>query len=187
MHFPWKNRRAARVAGQVVAAALMAGLAFCADERIAARLFSSRRRGYLPVIGTPPLRFQEDTSPATHPAQPAPIASSDSGPPDPPAGLPDYATQPGPGEGGKPQPPPPSGSADSAAAMTPGSNAAKSTPRLLWDVTKPAVTAEDFLPFFRMPGAPEHAPEALIVLPPPTAAETLRTPPPSSATYRQTP
>jgi hypothetical protein len=59
---------------------------------------------------------------------------------------------------------------------------------ILPDDTRPSIRAEDFLPFFQIPGAPRRVGESPVPAPP--AANTAPAPatlPPSSASYTQTP
>jgi hypothetical protein len=136
--------------------------------------------GYLPLHGSPPLRFAAIIIPATPavtstppeapkttaggktPAGMAPHTSDTSVPPNPP-------TPPGP-----------------SPATSPGtSSPEKPAPlSILPDEMRPQVRPEDFLPFFQIPGSRGN-PDVTVAVP--IQAQPAQPPPqPSSATYLQT-
>jgi hypothetical protein len=140
---------------------------------------------YLLTLGAPPLRFQRATPPpdlVTHPAAAAPpvppltptestVAQANA------AAVQSTTTHPAPETtplvDAKPKETPPS---------------AKSAPRaILPDDTRPSVRPEDFLPYFQIPGAAKTPGEVNVIAPVPVTAPSAIVPPPSSATYTQTP
>lgn len=133
---------------------------------------------YLPVCGAPPLRFER-------PAPPPDVAT------DPPAAAPPIPSL-DPTEtivasantaAMQPVEPAPPATAEPAPAAP-----AKADPRaILPDDTRPPVRAEDFLPFFRVPGAGRGTSGATLVVPGVPAAPPGPANAPSSATYTQTP
>lgn len=59
---------------------------------------------------------------------------------------------------------------------------------ILRDSLAPTIRAEDFLPFFQVPGSGRESADVTLLVPvPPAAPAAPTTIPPSSATYRQTP
>lgn len=135
---------------------------------------------YLPVCGAPPLRFER-------PAPPPDVAT------DPPAAAPPIPsldpteTLVATANSAAMQPVEPA-PAPAAVAEPDATEPAKTAPRpILPDDTRPAVRAEDFLPFFRVPGAGRNPAGASIVVPGVPAAPPGPANPPSSATYTQTP
>ena len=130
---------------------------------------------YLPVLGAAALRLAEIVPPpdlATNPAAGAPPT---------PASAPIATT------GGTPVRPTPAVTRNTQAAAAPESAAGTpATPpaAILPDTVRPALRAEDFLPYFQLPGpAPQPGDESLM----PSSPSPASPPPPSAATYTQTP
>lgn len=63
----------------------------------------------------------------------------------------------------------------------------KPPPAILPDDTRPTIRPEDFLPFFQIPGSAPSTGGASVIVPVPMSPPAGITPPPSSATYTQTP
>jgi len=137
---------------------------------------------YLPIVGAPPLRFQEVTPPAdlvTRPAAAAPpvpalsltessvalanAAAAHS------AAMATRAPEETPAATVKPE------SKVTEAPAAP----AKGAPAILPDDARPQVHPEDFLPYFQIPGATRQPGDVTPVAPAPAPL------PPSSATYTQ--
>jgi hypothetical protein len=143
---------------------------------------------YLSTVGAPVLRFRspplppapplplhaglapvlrdasEDATVLTKddPAQPDPLASSDPAV-GPTKAEPQNSPDPSPGQTRQPQP-------------------------ILRDSLAPTIRAEDFLPFFQIPGSARDSADVTLLAPAtPMAPAAPTTIPPSSATYRQTP
>ncbi len=133
---------------------------------------------YLPVVGAPQLRFQSKpfvAEPVSNPIAAAPATSSKSGGDFiiPKLHVPaEQAAE-----------PPPVVAADKTAAPA----AAKLPPAIIQDDLRPSVRAEDFLPYFQMPGSARNPSDVTLLMPVPTAAPAPAAIPPSSATYTQTP
>lgn len=131
---------------------------------------------YLPVLGAAALRLAEILPPpdlVTHPAAGAPPVPTSAAP---------AAT------GGTPARTPPGAPSNTVATAAPSEPAA-GTPvnppaAILPDTARPAIRAEDFLPYFQLPG-PAPQPGDVTVMPPGNSPATP--PPPSAATYTQTP
>jgi hypothetical protein len=141
---------------------------------------------YLPVLASPPLRFQE-------PAPPPDLVMR------PPAAAPPVPAL-TPTESSVAQ-------ANAAAARStsvsdtpvPASEADKPAPKdspapakpapapILRDETRPTVRPEDFLPYFQIPGAAQSSADVTPFVPAPRGAPGPAPLPPSSATYTQTP
>ena len=148
---------------------------------------------YLPVVGAPPLRFQEAMPPpdlVTRPPAAAPptpaltrtessvalanaaaARSTSITETEPtPVAAPVVAEKPA----NKETPPPPQ----------------KSAPPILRDDARPQVRPEDFLPYFQIPGAAHHPSDVTVIVPAPSVPAAPAAPgtlPPSSATYTQSP
>jgi hypothetical protein len=137
---------------------------------------------YLPAIAAPALRFQAPALPRAQVARitfPKPTPKPEATPPAPKAD----ATAPAapviePKDAGE--------RSDTKPAVT-----APSRPpaQILPDDTRSAVQAEDFIPFFRLPGSSRTPGGANVIvpLPAPAAPPAPGALPPSSATFRQTP
>ncbi len=69
----------------------------------------------------------------------------------------------------------------------PGGESEKSPQPILRDHITPTVRAEDFLPYFQIPGSARNLSDVTLLVPAAPAAPTPAAIPPSSATYRQTP
>ncbi len=143
---------------------------------------------YLSTVGAPPLRFR---SPPPIPAPSVPL-ESDLQPP-PRDSSEDVTTLPNEG-------PAPS---DSSVASSPAINPSTGEPAnsqpsfpgqvkepqpIMRDSLTPTIRAEDFLPFFQIPGSGRASADVTLLVPvAPTAPAAPASIPPSSATYRQTP
>lgn len=141
---------------------------------------------YLQATGAPPLRFQEAALPLhPAPAAPAPAAT--------PAPTP-TATTPAPTEETAPAavaitdpattapsfPVPPANPETSTAP-------AKTPAPILPDDARPPIRAEDFLPYFQIPGSAKTPADVTLLVPVPKAPPAPGALPPSSATYTQSP
>lgn len=148
---------------------------------------------YLPILGGPPLRFQDATPPPDLTVRPAasapPIAATSEV--EAVVGAANIAAI-------QPAPPPAAISDDPAApaastANVPSASPATATPArtpppILADDVRQTVRPEDFLPYFQIPGSSRQNPEVKVIVPAPTALEAPAggvTIPPSSATYNQ--
>ena len=137
---------------------------------------------YLPVVGAPQLRFQPKPYVA-EPVQKLPDSSA-------PVASPGGSTS-----GGDFIIPKLHGAAEHAAEASPVVAADKSpapapskTPAaIIQDDLRPAVRAEDVLPYFQMPGSARNPSDVTLLMPVPKAAPAPAAIPPSSATYTQTP
>ncbi len=138
---------------------------------------------YLPVCGAPPLRFARPAPPPDLAAEPPAAA-----PPVPDlsptenlvASANTAAMQPV-------EPSAPPAAASEAPASPMGAPPRTPPPAILPDDTRPSVRAEDFLPFFRVPGGGRGAPETSVIVPGVPTAPSAPAVPPSAATYTQTP
>ncbi len=146
---------------------------------------------YLPVVGPPPLRFQEAAPPpdlVTRPAAAAPPLPALS-PAETSVALANAAASSASAallaeaelaeEEAK--------SKTKAAAAKPAAPPVKAPPPILPDSGRPTVRPEDFLPYFQVPISGRAPANVTIVAPVPPAAPTPGTLPASSATYKQTP
>lgn len=139
---------------------------------------------YLPIVGAPALRFQRPTPPpdlVTHPVAAAPpipkltptevaVAQSNAEA---------AATMADPGE------PPPPATENKPAAPSPEPK--RVVRPIIPDDMRAPVRAEDFLPYFQIPGAARRPGEVNVIMPA-TITNAPATPlPPSSATYTQSP
>jgi hypothetical protein len=141
---------------------------------------------YLPINGAPPLRFAEAPAPpkalevnASNASGTLPLTqeAADFVPPD--TALPQGATSPALTEalaGG--------GGTSEASSATP---AAKSPAPILRDDVRPTVRAEDFLPYFQIPGSARNPGDVTFMVPGITTPPAPGSLPPSSATYTPTP
>ena len=145
---------------------------------------------YLPVVGPPPLRFQEAAPPpdlVTRPAAAAPPVPALS-PTEAAVALANAAASASSAalteasdrlleEAKPPAPEPPH----------PAAPPAKAPPPILPDSSRPTVRPEDFLPYFQVPVSARAPANVTVVAPVPPAAPAPAPIPASSATYRQTP
>lgn len=138
---------------------------------------------YLPVLGSPMLRFEDAQPPpdlVTRPAAAAPpvaalspaessiaVANSDAA----------RATAVGPDDANTAKP----------TAAPPPPPASKAPPAILPDAIHPIARPEDFLPYFQIPGSARQAGDVNILTPVPSSAPGPAPILPSSATYTQTP
>lgn len=143
---------------------------------------------YLAVVGAPPLRFAEPAPPPDLTTRPPAAA------PPRPALTPTEETVAAENitaaksvAEGAPATTPPTPLAETAptAADTPLPAPTKVPPAILPDDNRPPVRAEDFLPFFQIPGSSRRASDVMLVAPVPPGAPTPAPLPPSSATYNQ--
>jgi hypothetical protein len=132
---------------------------------------------YLPLVGAPPLRFQDNSPPPDLSAKPPSAA-----PPQPHLTQAESSVKMANSAASTsvPAPKPPETNARDA---TPGSTEpAKAEPvTILPDTVRPQVQAEDFLPFFLIPGTTSKSEGQVPAAPQPGQL------PPSTATYTQTP
>lgn len=143
---------------------------------------------YLLATGAPPLRFQE-AAPPLHPAPSAPAPA-----PTPAATPTPDATTPVPTEETAPaitvttDPATPAPSASNPPANPETSTAPAKTPApILPDDARPPIRAEDFLPYFQIPGSAKTPADVTLLVPVPKAPPAPGTLAPSSATYTQSP
>lgn len=143
---------------------------------------------YLAVVGAPPLRFAEPAPPpdlTTRPPAAAPprpaltqteevvatenlAAAKSVAEAAPAAATPDSITD-----------------TQTVVQDTPPPSPNKVPPAILPDDNRPPVRAEDFLPFFQIPGSSRRASDVMLVTPVPNGAPAPAPLPPSSATYNQ--
>jgi len=143
---------------------------------------------YLPAVGAPPLRFQEAALPL-HPAPSAPAQTSTPPPAAPIAEAPaSTSAESTPEPVATTEPATPADSAPVRSAETETSPEPAKTPApILPDDARPPIRAEDFLPYFQIPGSARTPADVTLLVPVPKAPPTPGTLPPSSATYQQTP
>jgi hypothetical protein len=140
-------------------------------------------RGYLPVVGTPELRFQEPIPPSVRPATKSSAAAT-----------------PGKSSGGDTSSEPvvlmkaPSAWAQESAKADispdeklPQKTKAGASQRILPDDARPVAHPEDFLPFFHFPTANGSSSSLDVIVPVPAGAPSGPPLPPSSANYSQSP
>ena len=153
---------------------------------------------YLRIVGAPPLRFVEVTSPAD-PIMRMPTIGTATGLADnPPAELdpttdtdtpedvsPETAAQMEVAEAMPAARPLPTTVAPATRVET--EPASRGPAPILRDDTRPSLQPEDFLPFFQLPGTGRLSGEVTVITPVPAQAPAPPALPPSSATYRQTP
>lgn len=184
-HLPVGVRRALRCLSILLVPALTL------DEGMAGpRLRSTIRSSadstpYLPVLGSPSLRIEEALPPpdlVTRPAAAAPpvpalspaessVAAANADAARSTAVAPDdthIETKP-------------------AATASTSEPAAKPPAPILPDTSRPIVHAEDFLPYFQIPGSAKQAGDVTILMPGAPSAPAPGPLPPSSATYTQSP
>ena len=143
---------------------------------------------YLPVLGAPPLRFQEPTPPpdlvmrppAAAPPTPALTPTESS------VALANVAAARSTTIAPEPPPAAPSVSDEPATKDTPPAPA-KTPPPILRDDARPTIRPEDFLPYFQIPGSAQNPADVTLLVPAPPNPPAPAPLPPSSATYRQTP
>jgi hypothetical protein len=139
---------------------------------------------YLPTVAAPALRFQTPTPPRDQIARlifPKPAAKPEIAP-----ALPKADVTPRVAKAAAAETPDAAAQADTKPAVT---ASARPPAQIIPDDTRNAVQAEDFIPFFQLPGS-VRAPGGLNVivpLPAPSAVPAPGALPPSSATFRQTP
>lgn len=140
---------------------------------------------YLGAIGAPGLRFREPESIAEWVARPAAVGPPIAGltPVEVSVAIANAAAA---HEAPNPAPTLIRGIVRPKAAAPPVS-ARGTPPAILPDDTRPQVHAEDFLPFFQIPGASGPPGEVNLVLPLPPGRPAPSPLPLSSATYSQTP
>lgn len=138
---------------------------------------------YLAAVGPPGLRFQ---IPAPPPAirELSPMATAPGGTTEDTAALANNeAVRPA-----TEHAPPRHSTSPESATTTPGtSTPAKSPQPILRDNITPTVRAEDFLPYFQIPGSAQNPSDVTLLVPAAPSAPAPAAIPPSSATYRQTP
>ena len=144
---------------------------------------SAPSTGYLAIVGPPPLRFAS-ASPVPESDHPESVseASSRAIPQRPPASA----------DAESPALRPTTRPEDSIAVKVAPPPAKEPAPErapapIALDDLHPNVRAEDFLPYFQIPGSSKPAGELVLIVPPPRAAPSAAPIPPSSATYTQTP
>ena len=140
---------------------------------------------YLPVLGSPSLRIEEALPPpdlVTRPAAAAPpvpaltpaessVAAANADAARSTAVAPDEpATDPKP-----------------SAAATAAAPVGKMPAPILPDSSRPIVHAEDFLPYFEIPGSAKHPGDVTVLMPGASSTSAPPPLPPSSATYTQSP
>jgi hypothetical protein len=150
---------------------------------------------YLPMLGAPPLRFQDATPPPDLVMRPAAAA-----PPTPALTLAETSVALAnaaaarsaavvaetPDASSAPETPEPTAAVTEPAAAPPPAPV-KTPPPILPDSLRPAVRPEDFLPYFQIPGAARQPADVTVLLPGVPTAPAPAPLPPGSATYRQTP
>jgi len=137
---------------------------------------------YLASVGVRPLRFQ---TPAPMPAVreiPATIPAEISQPEDTALIAANEAAR-----AGTEHAPPTQATTSEPSGNTPAGAPAKSPQPILRDHIAPTVRAEDFLPYFQIPGSAQNPSDVTLLVPVAPAAPAPAAIPPSSATYRQTP
>ena len=141
---------------------------------------------YLPVVGAPQLRFQ----PKPIVAEPAPKLAATTvtaAPATPSSPENDLITPRLPGAKDNGTDTTAQATVDKSGATTPAPPATKPPPAIIPDDLRPAVRAEDFLPYFQMPGSARNLGDVTLLMPVPRSAPAPAAIPPSSATYTQTP
>ncbi len=141
--------------------------------------------GYLAVVGAPQLRFQTKTvvAEAVAKAPDAPVAAlskSSSSPHN------DFISPKIPGTADNATEPSSVILPEKTVATTPAP-AVKSPPAIIQDDLRPTARAEDFLPYFQMPGSARSSGDVTLLTPGLRSAPAPAAIPPSSATYTQTP
>jgi hypothetical protein len=129
---------------------------------------------YLPNVGSPPLRFEE-----VQVAQEPPLRHAETQLSSPGSQAAQAPSAAGASESAKPSPETHDVAKDTPSAPAAAPSVPPPVP-ILPDTARPQVQAEDFLPYFMIPGSERGADSA------PRASEPGRLPP-SSATYTQTP
>lgn len=158
---------------------------------------------YLPLVGAPPLRFQEAAPPPDLVTRPAAAA-----PPTPALSLTEtsvalanaaaaHSTTVAPGgdpaHPSPPSPPPPPATEPLApeTQQTPAEIEAEAPEKapapILPDNARPAIRPEDFLPYFQIPGSARNPSDVTLLVPSVPSAPAPAPLPPSSATYTQSP
>ncbi len=137
---------------------------------------------YLASVGPRPLRFQ---TPAPAPVlQEMPVVTTTG--PSPTEETAVVAASDAARPGTEAMPPTTGTTADSANS-TPAESSIQVPQPILRDHITPTVRAEDFLPYFQIPGSAQNSSDVTLLVPAVPAAPAAPTIPPSSATYRQTP
>ncbi|HVU33144.1 MAG TPA: hypothetical protein VHE61_06895 [Opitutaceae bacterium] len=182
-------RRALRCLSLLLLPALTLDEGYAGPRMPSAFRPSAEAAPYLPVLGSPSLRFQEALPPpdlATRPAAGAPPVAALSPAESSVAVANATAARStvAPEESAAPAGKPPSSAPKPAVVAT---RPAEKTPApILPDTARPVVHPEDFLPFFEIPGTRRPNGD-LIVVPTVPVPPTPGTLPPSTATYTQTP
>lgn len=140
---------------------------------------------YLLAVGSPPLRFQEFTPPPDLSIQrPATgVGSTPSAISTIEATVPDVIVA----ASSKPVTPSTPVETKIESKDTPLPPKKSGPAPILPDETRPQIRAEDFLPFFQVPGSQRGPAEVSVIVPVPPAAPAPASLTPSSATYTQTP
>jgi hypothetical protein len=140
---------------------------------------------YLPIIGAPALRFQHPAPPpdlVTHPVAAAP--------PIPKLSPTEVAVAQNNAEAvavPAPDPDAPTPDAPPAQPIVPSPEPKRAIRPILPDDTRAPIRAEDFLPYFQIPGAARGPGEVSVILPAAISNAPAPSLPPSSATYTQSP
>ena len=143
---------------------------------------------YLLATGAPPLRFQ-DASPPLHPAPSAPAPATTPAPtPTSDGATPAVTEETAPGTVVITDPATP----DTATAVPPTNPETPTAPAktpapILPDDARTPIRAEDFLPYFQIPGTAKTPADVTLLVPVPKAPPAPAALPPSSATYTQSP
>jgi hypothetical protein len=185
------GKRLGLLLGLLLALASTGGQAQTRSYSIRLVLQHTEATTYLLATGAPPLRFQEAALPL-HPAPSAPAPATT------PALTPTpEVTTPAPTEETAPatvvitDPAIPGSSTPVPPADPETSTAPAKTPApILPDDARPPIRAEDFLPYFQVPGTAKTPADVTLLVPVPTAPPAPAAPaalPPSSATYTQSP
>ncbi|MBL9210191.1 MAG: hypothetical protein JNL92_06965 [Opitutaceae bacterium] len=143
---------------------------------------------YLLATGAPPLRFQEAALPL-HPAPSAPAPAATPAPtptPEAPTPVPNEDTTTAPVAITDPATPGSTNPVPPATSETPTAPAKTPAP-ILPDDARPPIRAEDFLPYFQIPGSAKTPADVTLLVPVPKAPPAPGALPPSSATYTQSP
>jgi hypothetical protein len=182
------GKRLGLLLGLLLALASTGGQAQTRAYSIALVVHRTEAIPYLQAMGAPPLRFQEAALPL-HPAPSAP-APANTPPPatttaetSPSTGLetaPDSVATTDPVNPTGLDPIPPANPETSTAP-------AKSPAPILPDDARPPIRAEDFLPYFQIPGSARTPADVTLLVPVPKAPPAPGTLAPSSATYQQSP
>lgn len=182
------GKRLGLLLGLLLAWASTQGQAQTRSFSISLILQQTEATPYLLATGAPPLRFQEASLPL-HPAPSAPAPATAPAPtptPDATTPAPSEETAPDtvvitdPAAPGTATPVPPANPETSTAP-------AKTPAPILPDDARPPIRAEDFLPYFQIPGSAKTPADVTVLVPVPKAPPAPAALPPSSATYTQSP